>query len=741
MHIAMKSRRGWGIIVIAIIAQLIASSAFAQTEPTTEPVGAADVRLPAGKDRVTLKLARAGNELLARGFIGGQDVGWFIVDTGCSCSVIDETMVEKFKLRVIGRMRVAAAGRKIGSGAVICLPSFGLGNGVGQDDVVMSGGAVIAMDMRPLRAMEGAPVSGFIGNDILGLPFSLDFREDSLTIYARNHLSPRTTQPQEARLVGDIPLVRGEVEGRKGWFELDTGDNSVLTAHATLYSFEEPIFPGRKLVTVRAFGMGGQIEEFKTRFARFRALGHEWSGIEGTLETAEFTTNLLKTTSAGTIGAKALNDARLSADYRNQQIWVEWPAPETAADRARRLRDGAGHSLDGETALMRAADEGRDDVLRILLANGVKDINAADSSGFTAVHAAQNHSACLQQLIDKGVNVNAQAAVMGLTALIGAAEHGNAESIKMLLDAGAKPNLVTTLNETALFRAVEGQQLEIVEQLLKAGADVSLAKKGGETPLMLAAERGDEAIAKLLLDHKADVNQHSNDGQTALMAAADRWKPDMMRLLLSHGAQIAPRTISGTVLHTAAASGDPECVDVLLKAGADPSVKNNVGKTAARMSRRKTARSRWFACCWGRRRVGSEECESPVDVYRVKLGVGDLWGDFGGNPGRRCALPAAWWRRGDDEKYRGICVLAGRWGSILRHHVGHQTCWWSRTQNDGDWIGLAGDPGDRGWGRIFAAEFLWRRDAAGAGWGGGDEWNADATEFAGDGDGRAVGVG
>ena len=102
---------------------------------------------------------------------------------------------------------------------------------------------------------------------------------------------------------------------------------------------------------------------------------------------------------------------------------------------------------------MMAAEEGRADVMEMLLNENDKDVNATDRMGFTAVmYEKHDDPACLRLLINHGADVNAQAAYLGRTALLGAAERGGLEAIKILLAAGTKPNLASTLGQTPLLR-------------------------------------------------------------------------------------------------------------------------------------------------------------------------------------------------------------------------------------------------------------------------------------------------
>ena len=151
---------------------------------------------------------------------------------------------------------------------------------------------------------------------------------------------------------------------------------------------------------------------------------------------------------------------------------------------------------DGETALMRAAQYGKN-IIHLLLAAGA-DVNIKAQNNNHALHFA-----CFRVL--------------------------NCDNIKILLDAGADVNSKNAYGNTPLFCALQGKYdsrfykehnsyVEAVNILVKAGADVNAQTKDGETALMSAAEDGFVKCVKALLKAGADVNRGKNErGETALM--------------------------------------------------------------------------------------------------------------------------------------------------------------------------------------------------------------------------------
>jgi ankyrin repeat protein len=92
-----------------------------------------------------------------------------------------------------------------------------------------------------------------------------------------------------------------------------------------------------------------------------------------------------------------------------------------------------------------------------------------------------------------------------------------------------------------------------------------------------------EQMAQLLLEGGADPDLVDSDGSTPLMAAALHGRLGVLRLLLERGAALD--TILGhhdygwTAFHAACFKNQPDCVEALVLAGCDISVKCLDGRT------------------------------------------------------------------------------------------------------------------------------------------------------------------
>ena len=100
------------------------------------------------------------------------------------------------------------------------------------------------------------------------------------------------------------------------------------------------------------------------------------------------------------------------------------------------------------------------------------------------------------------------------------------EKIKTALDRGASPNHYHShRRETLLMSACYNCDVESVKLLLEAQADPNLGisdkKRGVQvTPLMIAAENGMTDAVSELLNARANPHVRNSSGETALLAAA-----------------------------------------------------------------------------------------------------------------------------------------------------------------------------------------------------------------------------
>jgi len=288
-------------------------------------------------------------------------------------------------------------------------------------------------------------------------------------------------------------------------------------------------------------------------------------------------------------------------------------------------------AADGQTPLGVALSSGRRDLADLLDWRGwalpLRPLREAD----VPAAAMAGDADAVRRLINLGFAVDAVDA-QGCTGLLRAAGGGHAAVVDLLLSHGADTQHAAASGATPLSAAVSMRQTAIVASLLAAGAKLEHRLPGGVTVLMLAAALGLPDIVARLLTAGADV--HAGDDQqlaplhcaalygftsrdrsrllalldTLLLAGAE---PDQASagtvtpLLLLLGARAEPGTacdehvvlaaverlldeeVSLDVrdprgfgpLHLAALHGLPLLVQRLLRAGADPDLRDALNRS------------------------------------------------------------------------------------------------------------------------------------------------------------------
>ncbi|KAJ7460268.1 ankyrin repeat-containing domain protein [Mycena latifolia] len=264
------------------------------------------------------------------------------------------------------------------------------------------------------------------------------------------------------------------------------------------------------------------------------------------------------------------------------------------------LKQGADMAAEGGSycnALQVASFHGHTKIVRQLLEQGV-DVNA-EGGGFyaSALQAAsrRGHVDLVHLLLDHGADVNMQGGLY-CNALQSASKFGHVELVGVLLDRGADVNAEGGFHGSALQAACEENHTKIAHLLLERGAEVNLTVQGRSSyanALQAASNNGQMVIVRLLLEHGAEeghpeivcilleqgaeVNAQGGYCGNALKAACCGGNIDIVRQLLEHGADVkAEGGECGHALQAAAWGGNTDIVRLLLEQGAE--VKTQGGK-------------------------------------------------------------------------------------------------------------------------------------------------------------------
>jgi ankyrin repeat protein len=217
-----------------------------------------------------------------------------------------------------------------------------------------------------------------------------------------------------------------------------------------------------------------------------------------------------------------------------------------------------------------------------IYADGLSD-NERDKNSFF-IAAKSNQIEDVISFLEKDKKYAKISTVNNQTALHLAANNGNLELVKLLIEKGADVNAKTNDDATPLHVAANNDNLELVKLLIENDADVNAKTNKGATPLHMAAVNGHFDIAKLLIENDAKVNEKTNDDATPLHVAANNGNLELVKLLIENDADINAKTNKGatpgaTPLHMAAGNGHFDIAKLLIENDANVNAKTNKGAT------------------------------------------------------------------------------------------------------------------------------------------------------------------
>ncbi|KAL8876904.1 MAG: hypothetical protein Q9192_008780, partial [Flavoplaca navasiana] len=205
--------------------------------------------------------------------------------------------------------------------------------------------------------------------------------------------------------------------------------------------------------------------------------------------------------------------------------------------------------------------------IQMLLRSGA-DVNRRDSAGEVALHHAASglHGAAVKALLDAGTPIGIRSGKYGHTALYSALRDKDVigcreiHIVEIFLDLGANiEDCLEIRGSTLISTAAELGNLDLVRLLVERGATL-------RDDLLCGVK--DCATARYLLDRGARIVKDSDPDVSAIITAVATHNTSMLSLLLSYADDADIRT-SYEALHFAAMYGYLDAVEVLLNHGID----------------------------------------------------------------------------------------------------------------------------------------------------------------------------
>lgn len=273
----------------------------------------------------------------------------------------------------------------------------------------------------------------------------------------------------------------------------------------------------------------------------------------------------------------------------------------------------------GSTALHAAAMMRNNlPILELLLLHGA-DVTHIDDQGLTALDYAceptnrpeASVEATVRLLIAHGADANVPSENPPLRRAL---DSPFLRVAKLLLDAGANPNIKSKHGEPLVVIVARARHPEALQLLFNYGADINATDSSRDNPLLIAAKYGPLEMVKVLVENGANLGCVAHNGNTPLILAVMNEHQDiaeylvglegvdivsldgtgispvslavlalyddLLRKLLERGAQVDHENQRGlTALHIAVLMERIEIVEILLEHGADTEIADPRGDT------------------------------------------------------------------------------------------------------------------------------------------------------------------
>lgn len=142
-----------------------------------------------------------------------------------------------------------------------------------------------------------------------------------------------------------------------------------------------------------------------------------------------------------------------------------------------------------------------------------------------------------------------------------------------------------TEGSSPLFKAVFENKIDDLKKLINERVDINAVSPFEKTALYYAVRKNLPDVVRLLIENGANIDFKDKHKDTLLHTATQYNAVDSIKILLLHKPELIneKNEKGNTPLHIAALFEQPQAAELLLKNGADVTLKNKLGETATQI--------------------------------------------------------------------------------------------------------------------------------------------------------------
>ncbi len=219
-------------------------------EPESEERAVFDASVPAALET---RSARTGH-LLVHPLVDGEDLGWFVFDTGAAVSVLSHDVAEAAGMETFGRASVG------GAGAQVHEVSLREGGALRLGPLTLPRVVHLEFDLDAIASGIGEEIAGVVGFDVLSQAITaIDMRTPRIVLHDPESFEAELAW-RDLVLHGRHPHARARYQGEhEGLFRLDTGAGTTAVLVHSPAVERHDLLAGRNTYPVQLGGAGGLV--------------------------------------------------------------------------------------------------------------------------------------------------------------------------------------------------------------------------------------------------------------------------------------------------------------------------------------------------------------------------------------------------------------------------------------------------------------------------------------------------